>query len=160
VQKVSLKLPVEGVLLSWNVFWVIMHLLVLVKDTKFWKLPLLPESESYVTTDGQSASLSWNKAPIWGLWPDFLLLSDSCFAGLLMWVDVRSLWREDGSAVCNCCWPSPAQSFSGASPVGLATIFYCFRFETSFSSPPTTRRATVEVFDPASTRDPLLPSPG
>jgi hypothetical protein len=23
-------------------------------------------SESYVTTDGQSASLSWNKAPIWG----------------------------------------------------------------------------------------------
>jgi hypothetical protein len=26
--------------------------------------------ESYVTTDGQSASLSWNKAPIWGLRPD------------------------------------------------------------------------------------------
>jgi hypothetical protein len=26
--------------------------------------------ESYVTTDCQSASLSWNKAPIWGLWPD------------------------------------------------------------------------------------------
>jgi hypothetical protein len=25
---------------------------------------------SYVTTDGQSASLSWNKAPIWGLRPD------------------------------------------------------------------------------------------
>jgi hypothetical protein len=28
-------------------------------------------SESYVTTDAQSASLSWNKAPIWGLRPDF-----------------------------------------------------------------------------------------
>jgi hypothetical protein len=28
------------------------------------------ESESYVTTDGQLASLSWNKAPIWGLLPD------------------------------------------------------------------------------------------
>jgi hypothetical protein len=25
------------------------------------------ESESNITTDGQSASLSWNKAPIWGL---------------------------------------------------------------------------------------------
>jgi hypothetical protein len=25
----------------------------------------------YVTTDGQSASLSWNKAPIWGLGSDF-----------------------------------------------------------------------------------------
>jgi hypothetical protein len=28
------------------------------------------ESEFYVTTDGQSASLSWNKTPIWGLRPD------------------------------------------------------------------------------------------
>jgi hypothetical protein len=31
----------------------------------------LAESESYVTTDGQSASLSWYKAPIRGLRPDF-----------------------------------------------------------------------------------------
>jgi hypothetical protein len=29
------------------------------------------ESESYVTTDGQSASLSWYKAPIRGVRPDF-----------------------------------------------------------------------------------------
>jgi hypothetical protein len=28
------------------------------------------ESESYVTTDGQPASLSWNKTPFWGLRPD------------------------------------------------------------------------------------------
>jgi hypothetical protein len=34
-------------------------------------LQLNCQSESYVTTDGQSASLSWNKAPIWGLRPDF-----------------------------------------------------------------------------------------
>jgi hypothetical protein len=41
------------------------------------------KSHSYVTTDGQSASLSWNKAPIWGLRPDL----DYCltFAGLLIW---------------------------------------------------------------------------
>jgi hypothetical protein len=31
----------------------------------------MSESESYVTTDGQSASLSWNKAPIWDLRPGF-----------------------------------------------------------------------------------------
>jgi hypothetical protein len=43
----------------------------------------------------------------------------------------RSLWLEDGSAVYNWCWPSPAQSFSGPSLVGLATIFYCLRFRTS-----------------------------
>jgi hypothetical protein len=43
-----------------------------------------------------------------------------------------SLWRENVSVVYNCCWSSPAQSFSGPSPVGLATIFYCLRSETSF----------------------------
>jgi hypothetical protein len=65
----------------------------------------------------------------------------------------RSLWLEDGSVVYNCCWTSPAQSFSSPSPLGLATIFYCIRFETFFSLPPTTRRATEEVFNTASTRD-------
>jgi hypothetical protein len=34
------------------------------------------ESESYVTTDGQSASLSWYKAPIRGLRPDFFPRSE------------------------------------------------------------------------------------
>jgi hypothetical protein len=29
------------------------------------------ERESYITTDGQSASLSWYREPIWGLRPDF-----------------------------------------------------------------------------------------
>jgi hypothetical protein len=39
--------------------------------------------ESYVTTDGQSASLSWNKAPIWGLRRDFYYCHT--VAGLSMW---------------------------------------------------------------------------
>jgi hypothetical protein len=57
----------------------------------------------------------------------YLLLFDSyghVFVG-------RLLWREDGSVFCICCWPSPAQSFSGPSPLGLAAIFYCLSFETS-----------------------------
>jgi hypothetical protein len=41
------------------------------------------QSQSYVTTDGQSASLSWHKAPIWGLRPDFYF--HQTVAGLLMW---------------------------------------------------------------------------
>jgi hypothetical protein len=45
--------------------------------------PLASESESHVTTDGQPASLSWNKAPIWGLGPD--LYCCQTVAGLLMW---------------------------------------------------------------------------
>jgi hypothetical protein len=41
------------------------------------------KSESYVTTDGQSASLSWNKAPVWGLRSNFYYYMT--VAGLLMW---------------------------------------------------------------------------
>jgi hypothetical protein len=43
----------------------------------------------------------------------------------------RPLWREDGSVFCTCCWPLSAQSFSGPSPLALATVFYCLRFESS-----------------------------
>jgi hypothetical protein len=43
----------------------------------------------------------------------------------------RPLWREDGSVFWLCRWPLPAQSFSGPSLLGLATVFYCLRFETS-----------------------------
>jgi hypothetical protein len=112
----------------------------------------------------------------------YLLLSDSCG-----FVDVgRSLWLENGSAVYNCCWVSPAQSFVGPSPAVLVTIFYCLRYETPptwrasspylcppgtawpsytirhwvpISSPPTTRRTTVEVFEPASTHSSVIVEP-
>jgi hypothetical protein len=39
--------------------------------------------EVKVTIDDQSASLSWNKAPIWGLRPDFYY--SQTVAGLFMW---------------------------------------------------------------------------
>jgi hypothetical protein len=45
-------------------------------------LPNESESESYITTDGQPTSLSWIKAPIWGLQPDFYYCQT--VAGLLI----------------------------------------------------------------------------
>jgi hypothetical protein len=42
-------------------------------------------SRSYITTDCQSASLSWCQAPIWDSQPLFLLPSLINFTGLLMW---------------------------------------------------------------------------
>jgi hypothetical protein len=48
-----------------------------------------------------------------------------CWCGALSWL-------EDGSFVYNYCWSLPVQSITGPSPVGLVTIFYCLRFETSF----------------------------
>jgi hypothetical protein len=67
--------------------------------------------------EGQSESLGVE--PHLGLTTRYLLLFDSyglVFVG-------RPLWREDGSVFCICCWPSPAQSFSGPRPLDLATIF-------------------------------------
>jgi hypothetical protein len=70
----------------------------------------------------------------------FLLLSDTCG-----FFNVRCLlWREDGSVVYSCCWPSPAQSFSGPSPAERITIFYYFRFET----PPTWRTRSLYLYPP------------
>jgi hypothetical protein len=90
---------------------------------------LLPHApEYYVTTDGQSASLSWNKAPIWGLRPDFYYCQT--VSGLVTWGALSDVRTSLPFTIV--CWSSPAQSYSGPSPVGLVTIFYyCLRFETS-----------------------------
>jgi hypothetical protein len=110
----------------------------------------------------------------------FLLVSDNCG-----FVDMgRPLCREDGSVIYNRCLSSPAQSFSDPSPTELMITFYCLRFAAPptwrarspylnitgtewtsytprhwvlFSSPPTTRRVTVEVFEPISIRGWLSP---
>jgi hypothetical protein len=49
----------------------------------FLKTTSKSESESYITTDGQAASLSWNKAPTWGLRTYFYYFQT--VACLLMW---------------------------------------------------------------------------
>jgi hypothetical protein len=64
---------------------------------------------------------------------------------------LSALWREDGSVVYNCCWPSPAHSRVRV-PWDSWLYFTVSDSRLPFSSPPTTRRATVEVFDPSSTR--------
>jgi hypothetical protein len=70
----------------------------------------------------------------------FLLLPDSCgFADVR-----RHLWREDGSALYNCCWSSPVQSFSDPRPSGLMTTFYCLRFEI----PPTWKARSPYLYPP------------
>jgi hypothetical protein len=86
----------------------------------------LPKS-SKLYYDRQAAGQSvWEQSTHLGLTTRSWLLSDSCG-----FVDLgHPLWQEDRSAVCNCYCPSPLQSFSGPSPVGLVAIFCCLRFET------------------------------
>jgi hypothetical protein len=107
--------------------------------------------ESYVTTDGQSASLSWNKAPNWGLRPDFYYCQT--VAGLLRW----GALSDERTGLSFAVAPGPRQR--GHSRVRVPwdsrPYFTVSNSRLPFLSSPTTRRATVEVFDPASTRDAL-----
>jgi hypothetical protein len=85
------------------------------------------QSQSNIVTDSQLISKSWCRAPSGAhdqIFINVLTVMVLIFVGCL-------LWREDRSVFCICYWPLPAQSFSGPSPLGLATTFYCLRFETS-----------------------------
>jgi hypothetical protein len=94
-----------------------------------WRAQLFAKSKSKLYYDRRSAGKSvLEQSTHLGFTTRSWLLSDIC--GFL---DLgRPLWREDESVFYSCCWPSPAQSFSGPSPVGLVAIFYCLRFEASF----------------------------
>jgi hypothetical protein len=104
--------------------------------------------EFYITTDGQPANLSWNKAPIWGLRPDLYY----CLrvAGLLIW---GALSDERTGLSFTVAAGTCQRSLSRVRvPWDSRPYFPASDLRLPFSSPPTTRRVTVEVFDPASTR--------
>jgi hypothetical protein len=116
------------------------------------RFTLTNQSESFITTDGQSASLSWNKAPIWGLRLDL----DYCqTAATLLWGVLSDDRTGLSFAIATC--PRQRSHSRVRVPWDLRPYFTVSDSRLSFSSPPTTRRVTVEVFDPASTRDTLLP---
>jgi hypothetical protein len=78
----------------------------------------------------------------------FVLLLD-----IWRYVDMgRPLCREDRSVVYNCFYLSPPQSFSGPSPAGLMTIFYCLRFET-----PPACRPGPRIYIPQEQGGPVIP---
>jgi hypothetical protein len=85
-----------------------------------------PKWKSHCDWPSVSQSEILGVEPNLGFMTWYLLLVDSY--GLVL--VGRPLWREDGFVFCICCWSLPVQSFLGPSPAGLATIFYCLRFET------------------------------
>jgi hypothetical protein len=120
------------------------------------------QSQGHFTTGGLPPIISsWRQAP----WDPRQLILFSNWTFLVIVLMQHPLWREDGSVVYNFCWSSPAQSFSGPSlrfgtpktwrarspylyPPGTGRPGYTPRHWVPFSSPPTTRRAIAEVFDP------------
>jgi hypothetical protein len=115
-----------------------------------WGRPLWREDgsviyccQSHIATDGQSVSQSvFVSSPIWGSWPDIYY----CLT-----VTVLFLWSalSDERTGLSCCWLLLAQSFSSPSPL-IRPYFTVSDLRLPVLSPPTTRRVTVEVFDPAS----------
>jgi hypothetical protein len=97
-----------------------------------------------ITTDGQSASMSWNKAPIYGLLPDFYYCCE------LMW----GALSDERIGLSFTIAAGPRQRSHFRVRVSWDSLQYLTVSDSRlfFSSPPTTRRATVDVFEPASTR--------
>jgi hypothetical protein len=93
----------------------------------------LSQSQSYITTDGQSASLSGSYDQI------FITVRQL----RVCWYGAPSLTR---GRVCRLqsLLSSPVQSFSDPSPAGLMTTFYCLRFETA----PTWRTRSLYLYPP------------
>jgi hypothetical protein len=106
------------------------------------------ESESNVTTDSKTATLSWNKAPFWGLRPD--LDYWQTFADLLMW-GVLSDERTDLSFAI-ATWSGLRSHSRVWVPWDSRPHFIVSDSRLPDLSPPTTRRVSVDVFDHASTR--------
>jgi hypothetical protein len=105
--------------------------------------------ESCFTTGGQSASLSWNTATIWGLRPHFYYCQT--VAGLLMWGALSD--ERKGLSFTIATGLRQCSHFRVRLQWDSWPYFTDSDSRLPFSSPPTTRRVTVEVFDPTSTRE-------
>jgi hypothetical protein len=107
-----------------------------------------------MTTDGQSASLSCYKAPIRGLRSDFYFRTEY---GIRLTVTFLIPWgalSHERTGLIFVCAAGPCHRSLSRVLVSwdLRPYFTLSDLRLPFSSPPTTRRVTVEVFDPASTR--------
>jgi hypothetical protein len=105
--------------------------------------------ESYVTTDGQSANLSWSQVPIWGLRLDFYYCQT--VTGLSTWGALSD--ERAGLSFTIAAGPCQSIHSRGRVPWESRPYFTLSDSRLPFSSPPTTRKATVDVFDHAPTRD-------
>jgi hypothetical protein len=145
--------------------------------TFFCLTALWAQSRSYLTTDGQSTSLSRFQASIWGTRPILLFSSTEIINSCGFLIVRHLLWRKDGcyllvqlflgfaSAGCSRAealqnlWQYSAVSHE-TPPTWMARSPYLYPPDTEwpsyipghwvlFSSPLTTRRATVEVCNPS-----------
>jgi hypothetical protein len=100
---------------------------------------ILESSRVYVTTDGQSASLSWNKAPIWGLRPHSYYCKT--VADLLIWDALSDEWM--GLSFTIAAGPRQSTHSRVRVPWDSGSYFTASDSRLSFSSPPTIRSGGI-----------------
>jgi hypothetical protein len=102
-------------------------------------------SQSHIATDGLSVSLGVE--PIWGSWPD--IYYRLTVTVLLLW---GALFDEMTDLFAYAAGPCQHNLSRVRVPRDSRPYFTVSDLRLPFSSPPTNRRVTVEVFDPASIR--------
>jgi hypothetical protein len=105
------------------------------------------ESESHFTTDNQLVSLSWHKAPIWGLRPDLYY----CLTVMVLFFVGALSDERMGLSFVYAAGPFQRSLSEVRGPWYLRQYITVSNLRLPFLSPPTTRRVTVEVFELAST---------
>jgi hypothetical protein len=147
------------------------HWLVVTACRTTHNLDGLCQSQSYVTTDGQSVSLSWCQAPpefqyqifvtvrqLWVCWcrAPSLTRGRVCRLQLLLILASAVILGSESRRTHDHILLSPFREFLNRRakspylyPPGIGWPSYYPRKWVLFSLPPTTRRATVEVFEPS-----------
>jgi hypothetical protein len=107
------------------------------------------QSQSHITTDGQSTSKSWCRAPSGA--PDQIFITYSLTVTVLfLWGAISD--ERMGLSFLYAAGPHQRSLPRVRFPWDSRPYFTLSDLRLLFSSPPTTRRVTVEVFEPASTR--------
>jgi hypothetical protein len=121
------------------------------KESNYWCYwqPISMGLSLRLTTDSESVSLSWNKPLIWGIRPDFYY----CQTVSVLWMWGALSDKRMGLSFTILTGRRQRSHFWIRVPWDSWLYFTSSDSRLPFLSLPTTLRATVEIFDPASTLD-------
>jgi hypothetical protein len=110
---------------------------------KFVQVKQVKSSQCHITTDGQSVSKSWCRALIWGSWPDIFY----CLIFAVLFLSGALSDERTGLSFVYAAGPCQRSLSRVRVPWNSRPYFTVSDSRLPFSSPPTTRRVTVEKLE-------------